>query len=61
MAELFMPKDSPTRTPCLLEMPEGAEEALKGDANEDKPKKRKSKGTKKAESPASEDDASQDA
>ena len=45
----------------LLEMPEGAEEALKGDANEDKPKKRKSKGTKKAESPASEDDASQDA
>ena len=45
----------------LLEMPEGAEEALKSDANEDKPKKRKSKGTKKAESPASEDDASQDA
>ena len=45
----------------LLEMPEGAEEALKGDANEDKPKKRKSKGTKKTESPAAEDDASQDA
>ena len=47
----------------LLEMPEGAEEALKGDPSEDKPKRRKSKakGTKKAESPASEDDASQDA
>ena len=45
----------------LLEMPEGAEEALKGEADEDKPKKGKSKGTKKAESPASEDDNSQDA
>ena len=45
----------------LLEMPEGAEEALKGEASEDKPKKGKSKGTKKAESPASEDDNSQDA
>ena len=42
-------------------MPEGAEEALKGEASEDKPKKGKSKGTKKAESPASEDDNSQDA
>ncbi|MGB1363326.1 MAG: ATP-dependent Clp protease ATP-binding subunit [Flavobacteriales bacterium] len=45
----------------LLEMPEGAEEALKGEAGEDKPKKGKSKGTKKAKSPASEDDTSQDA
>ena len=45
----------------LLEMPEGAEEALKGESGEDKPKKGKSKGTKKAESQASEDDTSQDA
>ena len=45
----------------LLEMPEGAEEALKGEPSEDKPKKSKAKGTKKAESPASEDDTSQDA
>ena len=45
----------------LLQMPEGAEEALKGDAAKDKPKKGKSKGTKKAESPTTDDDASQDA
>jgi ATP-dependent Clp protease ATP-binding subunit ClpC len=45
----------------LLEMPEGAEEALKGDVNEEKPKKRKSKGTKKAESPTTDDDANKDA
>ena len=45
----------------LLEMPEGAEEALKGEASEDKPKKGKTKGSKKAQSPASEDDTNQDA
>ena len=45
----------------LLEMPEGAEEALKGEASEDKPKKGKAKGSKKAQSPASEDDTNQDA
>lgn len=45
----------------LLEMPEGAEEALKGEASEDKPKKGKAKGSKKAQSPASEDDTNHDA
>ena len=42
-------------------MPEGAEEALKRKASDDKPKKGKTKGTKKADSPAPEDDANQDA